>query len=138
MSEVKQGSVGLFQRVSFRLPGKLKRIGCVLGLMIWFSLLLFPCLVIVLLTRDEIDIQLGDIPGQSLRIWLVNGARERGLAISVPTVQTNSEGNMACLETRVNFVLWMGEGKPTQYCECYSRLGDNWIASSNSSQICKP
>lgn len=115
------------------LPG---RMGCYAALVLWFTLILSPCLCLALAAQGQISVQLGDVPGQTLRIWLLNEARERGIGISRPLTQVNND--QTCIQTEVSFVLWMGEGKATHYCECYTRQETEWILSSTSGDACSP
>lgn len=117
---------------------RLKRAGCVIGTIVWFILLILPCFAIILLTRDEIVIQVGDLPGQSVRLWLVSGVKERGLGISIPSVQRSDDEQKACLTTNVQFLLWAGQNMPTQYCECFSHQGQSWKQINQPAQNCEP
>lgn len=116
---------------------RLRRLGCGIGLVIWAILLLFPCMAIVLISQGEIAVQLGNVPGQSLRIWLVQDATERGLGIARPSIHTDDNANV-CLQTDTNFLMWMGKGETTSYCECYAHNGDNWKSVSAAQGICNP
>lgn len=116
---------------------RLRRLGCGIGLVIWVILLFLPCLAIVLISQAEIAVQLGDIPGQSLRIWLVQDAAERGIGIARPSVLADEKAN-TCLQTDTSFILWMGKGESTSYCECYVYDGENWKSVSAAQQSCNP
>lgn len=117
---------------------RLKRLGCALGAIVWFILLILPCFAIVLVTRDEIVIQVGDLPGQAVRVWLVSGAKERGLAMSIPSVKISDSSQRACLLTNVQFLLWDGENMPTQFCECFLRQVESWESISPTPTNCEP
>lgn len=114
----------------------LRRIGCSFGLIFWILLLLTPCFCLVLASQGEISIRLGDVPGQSFRIWLVNEARERGIAVAWPTLHSISQEGNLCLQIDVKFVLWMGQGNETSYCDCYAQLDNQWSLTSTLSGIC--
>jgi hypothetical protein len=118
----------------------LRRLGCSVALVVWFIVLLAPCLCIVLATQGEIAIRLGDIPGQSFRLWLLNESRERGLGISRPSLVTSSDANQVCLQTDVSFVLWVGSAEATTFCECYTHSYNlsNWELTSNHQGSCRP
>ena len=64
----------------------LRRLGCGCALLFWFLLLLSPCVFIVLATQGQITFSQGDLPGQELRIWLIQEAKEQGLGISTTSV----------------------------------------------------
>ena len=117
---------------------RLRRLGCWLGLAIWLVLLLLPCFMIALIAQGEIAIQLGDLPGQSFRVWLIQDATERGLGIARPSVHSNGDNSNICLQTDINFLMWMGKGDSTSVCECYTRDGDNWKSVSSAQGSCNP
>ena len=80
-----------------------------------------------LLFREEITFPgAGPEPG---RIWLVREGGNRGLAISYSRVVGGSaDGPQACVETRVRFLLWEGDGSAaaSTYCECFELAGEGW------------
>lgn len=112
----------------------LQRLGCAFGLLVWLLVLLTPCFLIVLAAQNEIAITLSDVPGHALRIWLVNEAEERGIAISRPNLVSQSDASQVCLQTRIDFVLWMGRGNPASYCECFTRESSNSLWQFVSTQ----
>jgi hypothetical protein len=133
MVEPQEAVLKVPQRRSWR-----RRLGCGAVLVLWFTVLLTPCLCIVLASQEEILIHLSDIPANTLRIWLVNEAHERGIGIAIPSLGATNSANLICVHTNVNFVFWEGEGKPTNYCECYSQpqQGGQWELSSSSDGEC--
>ena len=116
---------------------RLRRIGCGIGLIIWLLLLLFPCVAIALVSQGEITAQLGNVPGQNLRIWLIQDATQRGIGIARPSVHTDNNANV-CLQTDTSFLMWMGKGASTSFCECYTHDGDNWKSVSSTQGTCNP
>lgn len=98
----------------------IRRAGCIIGLLVWFLILLLPCFLIVLATQQEITITTGGAPGQQTRLWLISEAEQRGLALSTGTVQQSAD-NAICVQTSVNYYLWTGTSEPSMYCECYER-----------------
>ncbi len=124
----------------FTLPSRpqkiVRRAGCFIGLAFWIILLLTPCFCLTLASQGEITINLGDVPGQSLRIWLINESRERGIAIAHPTLHLLGNANNVCLQTDVSFVLWMGQGTTTRYCDCYAYNGNQWTLTTTYSDVC--
>ena len=123
------------------LPAKprsmLRRVGCWFGFLIWIVLLLFPCFAIALISQGEISVQLGDLPGQSLRIWLIQDASERGIGVARPMTRVLDE-NTVCLQTDTNFILWAGTGQPTSSCECFFKQSDTWISATLTQGTCNP
>jgi hypothetical protein len=116
---------------------RVRRIGCGLALVIWIILLVFPCFAIALISQGEIAVQLGNVPGQSFRIWLIQDANERGVGIARPIISSDADAN-TCLQIDTSFLLWMGKGAPTSYCECYAHDGDNWKSVSSAQGTCNP
>jgi len=91
-----------------------------IALVIWFSVLLLPCLLIVMATQQEVVISTGGAPGQNIRLWLISEIDERGFAFSSASVSQRSE-SLTCVQTDVRFLLWAGKADPVSYCECYER-----------------
>ncbi|MBI1280037.1 MAG: hypothetical protein GC179_18055 [Anaerolineaceae bacterium] len=116
---------------------RLRRISCGIGLVIWIIMLLFPCIAIALVAQGEIAIQLGDVPGQSFRVWLIQDATERGLGIARPSLHTDENSN-TCLQTDTSFLMWMGKGDTTSFCECYAHEVDNWKLVRSAQGKCNP
>ncbi len=115
----------------------LRRLGCGIGLLIWAILLLLPCIAILLISQGEIAVQLGSLPDQSLRVWLIQDAAERGIGIAYPSVHSG-EDSTTCLQTDTNFMLWMGKGETSSYCECFVPDGDNWKSVRTTQASCNP
>lgn len=109
------------------------------ALVIWFTLLLLPCVLFTLAINQEIVISTGDLPGQQLRVWLVMEPMQRGLGYSFASVAQRSE-NSACLTTNNGFLLWQGRGEPASYCECYERASaaEPWTLASVDMAACSP
>lgn len=118
----------------------LRRLGCILLLVIWFMVLLLPCFMIVLATQQQITISQGSLPDQEIRIWLVMEQNQRGLGISStsthPAKGDNLPTDSLCLQTNVNYLLWQGKGEASTYCECYAHDGDNYTPLASYSQAC--
>ncbi len=98
----------------------LRRVGCIIALVVWFLILLLPCFLIVLAVQQEIVISTGGAPGQQTRLWLISEADERGLGVSTTSTRQSNE-NAICVETDVHFYLWAGKSDPSSYCDCYQR-----------------
>lgn len=109
------------------------------ALVIWFMLLMLPCVLFTLAINQEIVISTGDLPGQQLRVWLVMEPMQRGLGYSFASVVQRSE-RVACLTTNNGFLLWQGRGEPARYCECYERAStaDPWVLTSVDMDACMP
>ncbi|MEP7290399.1 MAG: hypothetical protein ABI835_01395 [Chloroflexota bacterium] len=116
---------------------RVRRVGCIAALVVWFAVLLLPCFLIVLAVQQEIVISTGSAPGQQTRLWLISEADERGLAYSSTSTQQSGE-NALCVQTDVRFFLWTGSAEATSYCECYQRsaTGDPWSFTESISGVC--
>jgi hypothetical protein len=129
-------------QIRFRLPprgSRLRRWGCIVVTIIWFIILLTPCFCFAFASRGEISIRLGDIPGQSFRVWLVSESQQRGVGISRPSVVASSAAGQMCLQTDVSFVLWAGSEDATTYCECFAQSANStWDVVRNSQGSCTP
>lgn len=116
---------------------RLRRAGCPVLVILWFLLLLAPCLCIVLATQGEIVIPQGSAPGQAIRIWLIMEADQRGLGLSSTSVQQVDE-NALCVESDIRFLLWSGSAESSSSCECYERASaeQQWSLLSVSNDAC--
>jgi hypothetical protein len=115
----------------------IRRIGCTIALVIWFTILLLPCFLIVFAVQQQIVISQGGAPGQELRIWLISEAEQRGFGVSSTSVrQTNA--NALCVQTDVRFLLWAGSADPVNYCDCYERTNaeSEWSLTNTSTGVC--
>jgi hypothetical protein len=119
-------------------PGVLRRFGCLILLVLWFSFVLSPCVLITLAQQGEITFSQGELPGQQFRAWLIMEIDQRGMGIS-STSQHEISGEQ-CVQTNVNFVLWEGEAEPTSYCECFTRddTASTWNLTSSQQGVCIP
>jgi hypothetical protein len=102
-------------------------------------ILLTPCIVIPLISQGEIVLTHSDVPGHSTRIWLIQDARERGIAFwtSRRVDVQNSPNTTVCTVTDVRFVMWQGSGSPNHYCSCYARQNDRWSSAADGAEACK-
>lgn len=120
---------------------RLRRIGCFLLLIPWFTLLLTPCFVITLLAQQEIRISWSDVPDDAFRVWLISEREARGLGLA--TARRVSAGeNAVCTVIDVNFIIWQGNAEkvgalPSHQCACYRRDPDRWFALSVGAEACQ-
>lgn len=116
-----------------------RRAGCAVLLVLWFGLLLVPCLCAVIAINQEIVVPLGSAPGQHVRAWLIMEAEQRGIGISTPRVTGDEADGAVCVETHNRFVLWQGREDDVVYCECYARGADDtgWTLTGTTSQACE-
>lgn len=115
----------------------LRRIGCGIALTLWFLLLLTPCIMVYAASLGEITIPQGDLPGQSIRLWMIQEARSQGIGIA-STSALNIDENTRCLQTDNRFLLWRGSEPPVTYCECFRRSGGEgrWDFIGGAEGIC--
>jgi len=102
----------------------LRRVGCIIVLVIWFAILLLPCFCIVLAAQGEIIISQGRAPNQELRVWLIMEASERGIGISATSTHIGENSSALCVQTNINFILWSGSAEPTVYCDYYTQSSE--------------
>ncbi|PJF28188.1 MAG: hypothetical protein CUN53_01240 [Phototrophicales bacterium] len=117
----------------------LRRIGCGIALTLWFLLLLTPCIMVYAATQGEITIPQGDLPGQVIRLWMIQEARLQGIGVSSTSVLT-IDSDTRCLQTDNRFLLWRGSELPVTYCECFRRERDGagWDFISGAEGVCTP
>ena len=109
-------------------PGIARRLGCGLGLLFWFALLLTPCALFYLAAKGEIRLQHRDIPQPHahplLLVSLVSETEDRGLRIESSWIaDSQGDAGMLCVETAVQFLLWQysGGNQNVSFCDCYRR-----------------
>lgn len=136
MSEALQTAHALPEQPARRSP--LRRAGCIIGLVLWFLLLLAPCGLFYLATQGEIILTLNESPPQILRIWLVMEAQQRGVGFSRPTVFADEASQTVCIQTEVSFLLWQGQGDDlaSTYCDCYAQ-NDGWVLARTDEGACR-
>lgn len=123
----------------------LRRLGCGLALLCWFTLLLTPCALFFLAAHGEIRLNHGDIPEPHahplLLISLISETADRGLRIESSWIATGaSDDRTICVESAVRFLLWeySGGNQNVNYCDCYQRdaPADNWELSKTVGAAC--
>ncbi|NWF68753.1 MAG: hypothetical protein HXY40_06695 [Chloroflexi bacterium] len=136
MSEEQNAAVE--QAAPRRPVSPLRRLGCVLLLILWFAFILLPCALVMLAQQQEIVISQGDLPGEQIRIWLIMEIEQRGLGIA--STARHAIDGAQCVQTDVRFALWQGEGEAVSYCECYTRGADEetWLFVSQAQGACVP
>ncbi len=116
---------------------RLRRTGCGLLLLLWFALLIIiPCGAFTLLTQSEIVITRSSIPDNSLRIWMVQDADQRGIGVANGyTVKESAEA--VCTATDIQFFLWKGKANSNHNCTCYAKQGDGYTITSDGAEACQ-
>lgn len=110
--------------VEQRRPGPLRRIGCGLGVVIWFLIVLTPCFCFTLATQGQISLYHANIPDPDahpmLEVRLVMEIDYRGLSLVSSSIVSEAAGRL-CVQTGVRYLLWQGQGDPADFCDCYTR-----------------
>ena len=115
----------------------LRRIGCGILIVAWFIILLVPCFAVVLATQREIVLTHSDIPDGQFRVWLIQDAKQRGIAIS-NSRRVDGPNGAICTVTDGKFLMWQGQADdPPHYCSCYSRQNDTWSSVAEGEAACK-
>lgn len=114
----------------------LRRIGCGVMLVVWFALMLSPCLIVTVLVQGEFVISLSDKPNHNLRMFNVDTDDRRGFGFSRGEIERESD-NEFCVITQVRYIMWRGENSPVNYCQCYARSGDDWLGGPVLDEACK-
>ena len=115
-----------------------RRVGCGLLVVLWFGILIFgPCAIVTLMSGNEIRLVHSDVPDDNtLRIWLIQEADERGLGISTG-YSVNPAADTVCTITDTHFVLWLGQGASSHGCACYTRqTGGSYTSLSDGPDAC--
>ncbi len=115
----------------------LRRIGCGILIVLWFMLLTLPCLAVVLATQHEIVLAHSDIPDDNFRIWLIQDARQRGIAIS-NSRRVDGPNGAICTVTDGKFLMWQGQpADPPHFCSCYTHQDNTWSSVAEGEDACK-
>ena len=114
----------------------LRRIGCGVLIVLWFVILLLPCFAVVLATQHEIVLAHSDIPDDNFHVWLIQEARQRGIAISNSSRVDGANGAI-CTVTDGRFLMWQGQADPWHYCSCYTHQDNNWSSIAEGDEACK-
>jgi hypothetical protein len=97
----------------------LRRLLLLLFVLFWLALILTPTLAFVLARNGQV--QLGPSNGRHWRLFLVQEAQLEGLGLErgrpVPP-PVEAPPTATCLQTRINYWMWVGEGQPATYCQC--------------------
>jgi hypothetical protein len=118
--------------------GILGRLGCAGALVIWFTLLLTPIMLIVLAAQGEIGLWYGgSVPDSEahplLQVRLLMDIENQGFSLTHSSIRAQNDTS-TCMQTDVRYFLWEGEGEDATYCDCYHRANADapwdYLASS--------
>lgn len=136
------------QEQASTVPGKtsgLRRVGCGLAVILWFMLLLMPCVLFYLAANGEIRIWHDAVPDPHahprLLLSLLSEKEDRGLRIEASSVfNPDADDLSTCVQTDVRFLLWESQGgnQDVTYCECYQRSNADavWALSRTYANNC--
>ncbi len=90
-----------------------------LFVLFWLALILTPTVAFILARNGQL--QIGSSEGRHWRLFLVPGGESEGLGLErgrpVPPPGDAPE-TTSCLQTRISYWMWAGEGQPADYCQC--------------------
>ncbi len=124
-------------------PHPVKRLGCGILLVAWFTLLMTPCMLFYLASNGEIRIWHSDIPEPDAHprvlVELITEIDYRGLQLT-RSFPVNASESAVCVQTDVSFFLWhsIEENLDSSYCDCYQRDEDNsdWLLNETTIGVC--
>ncbi|MDX1664201.1 MAG: hypothetical protein R3272_10420 [Candidatus Promineifilaceae bacterium] len=87
-------------------------------LALWLLIMAFPLVAVVLATQGQI--QVGDVPGNHVRLFLVQERGARGVGIEWTRPVQEPPG---CAQTSLAYLMWEGEGQSVTYCRCFDENG---------------
>ena len=92
----------------------------------WLLVLALPALAFILAARSEI--QLGDDPQRSIRIFLVSNNDNGGVGLlrSRPVSDTPF-----CVQSSVRYLMWSGSGESATSCQCYADGSGGGLVSTH-------
>lgn len=104
----------------------LRRVVVFLLLLVWLLVMAFPVVAVVLATQKQIEV--GGDAGRQVRVFLLQEREREGLGIEWTRPAAGPEGEGGCRETRLVYLMWVGEGENVTYCRCYA--GDGSVQES--------
>ena len=113
-----------------------RRLGCSIALLIWFLLMLSPCLIITVLVQGEFVYNLSDVPEHKIRIFDVQSKDTRGFGYSWGNIARETDDDV-CVMTHVRYVVWEGESEAADYCECFEQVEENWVSVGSIEESCE-
>ena len=98
----------------------------------WLTVLALPALAFVLAARGEI--QLGDDPQRSIRIFLVSDDDNGGVGLLRSRPVSDAP---YCVQSSVRYLMWSGSGESAISCQCYADGSGGGLVSTTSGR-CGP
>lgn len=91
---------------------------CLSGLLGLIVLAIAPCLLMALVSGNELAWKRGEFVED--RLWLVQEADAAGIGYSSTRIHSRVADGPLCVRTTVVFVLWQGASENLSFCECYA------------------
>ncbi|MBK8987862.1 MAG: hypothetical protein IPM39_17640 [Chloroflexi bacterium] len=91
----------------------LRRFVYLLIFSVWLMVMIFPCMAFTLAMEQQIA--LGQEESSHIRIFLLQEPKKEGVAVEWKRPSTRQSN---CLKTSVTYLMWVGEGENTVYCQC--------------------
>lgn len=104
-----------------------KRVVIIILVVIWFILIMLPSLAVILASREQIQIGVGET---SLRLFLLQEADVEGLGLEF---MRPSSANPNCIQSTVNYFMWVGESQNIVYCLCQDPQTGNMLPAIGGS-----
>lgn len=102
-----------------------RRVVVFLLLLVWLLVMAFPVVAVVLATQKQIEV--GGDEGRQVRVFLVQEREQEGVGIEwtrpVAGPGAGQEAEGGCRETRLVYLMWVGEGENVTYCRCFAEDG---------------
>lgn len=139
---VADGPIYLPDEATQQRRNRVRRIITIMGVIVWFVVLLIPLCFFILAANGEITIGHGNIPEREshprLKVDLISEIDYRGFGITRSIFIKGTDNLNACVETHIDYLLWEGEGEPAIYCECYSRtaVDEEWQFTETITASC--
>lgn len=114
----------------------LRQVGCGLLIIVWFGIVLLPCLMITLAIRGEITVPYSDIPEDEFKLWSIQSADARGIGIANSRRVPGKNGE-TCTIIQRNFIMWQGEASAARWCSCYTKKDSRWGSVAEAEAACK-
>lgn len=101
---------------------QLRRILYGLAFLFWLIAITFPFFAIFLAARGQVEI--GSPAERHLRVFLVQETEQQGVGVEwARPYRGETPDDVSCLQTRVVYLMWEGEGDNVAYCNCYDAGG---------------
>jgi hypothetical protein len=112
----------------------LRRLFALLLLFVWLLIMLFPVVAVLLATQNQIEV--GREQGRHLRLFLLQEREQQGIGIEWSRPAAPPAVDTRCRQTRLIYLMWVGEGDNVSYCQCFD--GDGSLRESHQGSCPAP